>query len=108
MDILPAQASAVSVERVFSSSKETDTARRSRLSPELFEALQILKYSVKRRRLDFTGWQTAKEEDYTIEGPVTLFTIQRLVDQNKLSELAELLDNSKASLVDPDSALIHK
>ena len=45
MDILPAQASSVSCERVFSSSKETCTPRRNRINPELMEALQILKFS---------------------------------------------------------------
>jgi hypothetical protein len=35
-------------ERVFSSGKETMTARRSRISPELMEALQLLKFSFRR------------------------------------------------------------
>ncbi|KZT18614.1 hypothetical protein NEOLEDRAFT_1021773, partial [Neolentinus lepideus HHB14362 ss-1] len=43
MDILPIQGSAVPCERVFSSGKETVTDRRNRLSPELMEALQMLK-----------------------------------------------------------------
>ena len=56
MDIIPIQGSAVPCERVFSSSKETTTARRNRLSPELMEALQMLKFSFKRGRcLDFTA-----------------------------------------------------
>lgn len=45
MDILPTQASSVSCERLFSSSKETCTPRRNRISPELMEALQTLKFS---------------------------------------------------------------
>ncbi|KZT51672.1 hATC-domain-containing protein, partial [Calocera cornea HHB12733] len=53
MDYLPIQASAVPSERVFSSSKETDTKRRNRLSPALMEALQLLKYLLKKERLDF-------------------------------------------------------
>jgi hypothetical protein len=47
MDILPIQASSVPCERIFSSSKETMTARRSRISPHLMEQLQILKFSAK-------------------------------------------------------------
>jgi hAT family C-terminal dimerisation region len=47
MDILPIQASSVPCERVFSSSKETITARRNALSPRLVEALQLLKYATK-------------------------------------------------------------
>lgn len=45
MDILPAQASAVACERLFSSSAETCTRRRNRINPELMEALQTLKFS---------------------------------------------------------------
>jgi len=54
MDYLPVQASAVPCERVFSSSSETDTKKRNRIKPELFEALQILKFGIKRDRLSFT------------------------------------------------------
>jgi len=50
MDILPIQASSVPCERVFSSSKETITARRNSLSPRLIEALQVLKYATKQGR----------------------------------------------------------
>lgn len=53
MDYLPIQASAVPCERVFSSSAETDTAKRNRTSPILFEALQMLKYDFRKRRLTF-------------------------------------------------------
>jgi hypothetical protein len=55
MDILPIQGSAVPCERVFSSAKETMSARRNRIAPELMEALQLLKFSVKHGRgLNFT------------------------------------------------------
>lgn len=55
MDILPIQASSVPSERVFSSGKETMTARRRRISPHLMEALQILKFSInKGHSLNFT------------------------------------------------------
>jgi hypothetical protein len=55
MDILPIQASSVPCERVFSSSKETVTARRNSLSPDVMEALQLLKYSSKQGRgISFT------------------------------------------------------
>ncbi|KIK78645.1 hypothetical protein PAXRUDRAFT_163427, partial [Paxillus rubicundulus Ve08.2h10] len=50
LNVLPAQASAVPCERVFSSGKETDTDQRSNLSPETMERLQILKYVEARRR----------------------------------------------------------
>lgn len=54
MDFLPVQASAVPCERVFSSSSETDTKKRNRISPLLMESLQMLKYHYKKQRLDFS------------------------------------------------------
>ena len=59
MDYLPIQASSVPCERVFSSSSETDTKKRNRLAWELFEALQLRKYRLKKDRLDFVKhWVT--------------------------------------------------
>lgn len=61
MDYLPIQATSVPCERVFSSAKDTDTAKRNRLSPVLMEALQMLKYSFKKERLNFMhGWPTSE------------------------------------------------
>lgn len=63
MDIIPVQGSAVPCERVFSSGAETDTRRRNRISHELMEALQMLKFSLKRGHgLDFTRG-TGKEDE---------------------------------------------
>jgi len=59
MDYLPIQASSVPSECVFSSSSETDTVRHNCINPVLMEALQMLKYGLKKARLDFTsGWMT--------------------------------------------------
>ena len=61
MDYLPIQATSVPCERVFSSAKETDTAKRNRMSPVLMEALQLLKFSLKKERLNFmAGWATSE------------------------------------------------
>ena len=61
MDYLPVQATSVPCERVFSSAKETDTARRNKISPVLMEALQLLKFSIKKERLNFmNGWSTSE------------------------------------------------
>ena len=61
MDYLPIQATSVPCERVFSSAKETDTAKRNRISPVLMEALQLLKFLLKKERLNFThGWLTSE------------------------------------------------
>lgn len=61
MDYLPIQATSVPCERVFSSAKETDTNKRNRMSPMLMEALQLLKFSLKKGRLNFMdGWLTSE------------------------------------------------
>lgn len=61
MDYLPIQASAVPCERVFSSSSETYTKKRNCISPVLMEALQMVKFSVKKERLNFTrGWAVSR------------------------------------------------
>ncbi|KAB5587478.1 hypothetical protein CTheo_9083 [Ceratobasidium theobromae] len=49
MDVLPAQASSVSSERVFSSSKLSCTRARNKMKTDTVEALQILKYSLRNR-----------------------------------------------------------
>ena len=55
MDVLAIQASAVPCERVFSSAKETMAPHWSCISPNLMEALQLLKFSLQSgRSLDFT------------------------------------------------------
>lgn len=98
MDVLPAQASAVPCERVFSSSKETSTLRRSRLSPQVMEALQILKFSIRGDRLSFTEDLLACEEDYDISGHLTVRAINELVATGKLDELNELAANARDDL----------
>ena len=63
MDIIPIQASSVPCERVFSSGKETMTPRRGRISADLMESLQLLKYSFKKgRSLDFTAGMSWRAE----------------------------------------------
>ncbi|KAG9093931.1 hypothetical protein FS749_013461 [Ceratobasidium sp. UAMH 11750] len=47
MDVLPVQASSVSSERVFLSSKLTCTAERNRITPENMEYLQVLKHALR-------------------------------------------------------------
>jgi hypothetical protein len=72
MDYLPIQATSVPCERVFSSAKETDTAKRNKINPVLMETLQMLKFSLKKKRLDFmAGWVTSESELTNVE-PVHL------------------------------------
>ncbi|KAF8512813.1 hypothetical protein JB92DRAFT_2722479, partial [Gautieria morchelliformis] len=63
LDYLPAQASSVPAERIFSSSAETDTRRRNPISPHLMEQLQMLKFMIKKARLDFTASWKWEEKD---------------------------------------------
>ena len=59
MDYLAIQATSVPCEWVFSLAKATDTAKWNRISPMLIEALQTLKFILKKQRLDFIkGWVT--------------------------------------------------
>jgi hypothetical protein len=63
MDIIPIQASSVPCERAFSSGKQTMAPRRSRISPHLMEALQILKFSIRKgQSLNFTEGMNWKDE----------------------------------------------
>ena len=83
MDILPIQASSVPCERVFSSSKETITARRNALSPHLVEALQLLKYSTKQaREISFIEALGAAEE---------LAELEKREEREHVEELNEYL-----------------
>jgi len=59
MDYLPIQASSVPCKRIFSSAGETDTKKQNWISPALMEALQMLKFLLKKKHLDFTtSWKT--------------------------------------------------
>jgi hAT family C-terminal dimerisation region len=63
MDIIPIQASSVPCERVFSSGKQTMAPRRGRLSAKVMEALQLLKFSIRKGRpLKFTEGMSWSEE----------------------------------------------
>jgi hypothetical protein len=102
MDFLPIQASAVPCERIFSSSAETDTKRRNRIGPLLMEALQMLKFHLKKERLNFTaGWKTLdkqmKEDDP--EGD----PLHRLADQVDEPEgFQDMLDDILKSVDEED------
>jgi hypothetical protein len=57
-DYAPIQATSVPLERVFSSSAETDTKCRNCTNAVLMEALQMLKFNYKKARLNFISeWQ---------------------------------------------------
>jgi hypothetical protein len=63
LDYLLIQASVVPSEQVFSSSTETDTKKHNHIDLVLMEALQMLKFALKKSSLNFTeGWITAESE----------------------------------------------
>lgn len=97
MDYLPIQASSVPSERVFSSSSETDTVRRNRIKPALMEALQMLKFGLKKARLDFTtGWETdevlMKVQEPAPEEDAPEDFLAALLGDNETDTLESLLD----------------
>jgi hypothetical protein len=92
MDYLPIQASAVPCERVFSSSAETDTKKRNRIRPELMEALQVLKYFLKKSRLNFTGHLSLPEPP-TVDGAGSANTLREML-KLKPDALKSFLDKT--------------
>lgn len=86
MDLLPIQGSAVPCERIFSSAKETLTSRRTRITSDLMEALQMLKFSVKHSSgLSFTTGTSLEEEMAFLEKREECFSqcpddLEHLVD----------------------------
>ncbi|KIJ25123.1 hypothetical protein M422DRAFT_193833, partial [Sphaerobolus stellatus SS14] len=63
LDYLPAQASSVPSERVFSGGGETDCHRHNCISPALFEQLQMAKFMLKKDQLDFSKKWCVMDED---------------------------------------------
>jgi hypothetical protein len=93
IDVLPAQATSVPCERVFSSSKETCSMHRSWLDSTTMEMLQVLKHLYQQGRLNFTAGILTAVGDYTIEGPVTESAAFELLQAGKVEELCELYRN---------------
>lgn len=100
MDMLPVQASAVPCKRVFSSSKETDTNRRSNLSSDRMEQLQMLKFSYRNDRLTFTKGLLANEEDHSVsalDAPPEF--VDGLYRKGRLTELEDVVVTSWESFM---------
>jgi len=93
MDVLPAQASAVPCERVFSSSKETDTARRSNLSSFKVEELQLLKFGYRGDRLSFTEGLLCSEREMTVLD-LSVQLVEELLTDGKVEELKKYIEQS--------------
>jgi hypothetical protein len=69
MDYLPVQALSVPCEWVFSSSAKTNTKRQNCISPVLMEALQMLKFSLKKEHLDFMSAWMVDRKEMSIDNP---------------------------------------
>jgi hypothetical protein len=69
MDVLPVQASSVSSERAFSSSKMTCTQERNKVSALNIEMLQVIKHSLHRRRATPTNYQTLDFIEHIVGTP---------------------------------------
>src|SRR6267154_1998571 len=87
MDYLPVQASTVSCEQVFSSSAETDTKKWNRISETLMEALQMLKYGLKKERLNFTQHFTTSQHDLPDDDPDEPSGMQPNVSQDPTDDI---------------------
>ena len=82
MDYLPIQASAVPCERVFSSSAETDTKKRNRINLELMEALQVLKFALKKSCLNFTAHLQLPEHSMSGDGLSATNSLMEMLKMN--------------------------
>jgi hypothetical protein len=82
MNYLPIQASAVPCEQVFSSSTETNTKKRNRIWPELMEAIQVLKFSLKKSRVDFTAHLQLPEDSVAGDVPNSTNTLTEMLKIN--------------------------
>jgi hypothetical protein len=61
-DVLPAQATSVPSEQVFSSSKHITTQERNKIDAEMVERLQILKFGLRQEKLDFLAAWVSRPE----------------------------------------------
>ncbi|KAJ6607699.1 hypothetical protein B0H10DRAFT_1817515, partial [Mycena sp. CBHHK59/15] len=93
LDVLPVQASAIPSEHIFSSSKETDTLRRSSLSPHMIEMLQILKFIYRQDCIKFCDGLVATETELSIID-VDPKVVDALLVAGRTEELEELVNSS--------------
>jgi hypothetical protein len=109
MDYLPIQASSVPCERAFSSSAETDTHRRNRISPVLMEALQMLKYILNSSNLDFTSDLLTPEANLVMDTNVDLlanltFAAGDLMRENAMDKIVvEIEDKAEPATGSADT-----
>ena len=108
MDYLPVQASLVSCEQVFSSSSETDTKKRNHINGLLMEALQMLKFALKKDCLSTNkcfSWTMEKEmtpDDLDIEPGAAIDLLADLVNTGSGARAHDALDRAIMATADDD------
>ncbi|KZV73488.1 hypothetical protein PENSPDRAFT_602738 [Peniophora sp. CONT] len=107
-DVLPAQASSVPSERVFSSGKETDTLRRNSLSPYMMEFLQVLKFKYRSERVSFAdGWiSSAADLDRYDDGELEEMRVRVLQNHDRVDALSKLIVET-LTIADSSNAVQH-
>jgi len=91
----------VPCKQVFSSASETNTKRRNRINSDLFEALQVLKFGYKCKRLNFSEGLLVIEDEMLVEPP-PVSNIDNL--GGLVVQMGEILDAMLAAIsIDDDS-----
>ena len=93
LDVLPAQASAVPCEHIFSSSKETDSLWRTNMSSWKMEELQVLKFSYRSDHLTFTDDLISTERELSVLD-LSVSVVEDLMSRGKIDELEKYVDES--------------
>ena len=91
LDVLPAQASAVPCERIFSSSKETDSLRRANMSSWKMEELQFIKFGYRSDRLTFTEHLISTERELSVLDLSISAIVDDWMSRGKLNELEKCI-----------------
>jgi hypothetical protein len=97
LDILPMQGSSVPCERVFSGAKLIATDRRARLSPTVFEELQVLKFAWRDKQPD---WAALNGEEIEEVDEIDEMSRCRLAEENELKEWDEEFNTPNDMIVD--------
>lgn len=100
LDVLPVAASSVPCERLFSAAVPIDTPQRSRLGPELFEQLQLLKAEWRRTLVDLVKEGQDEEEE------VELVPFQALLQLDQEMKNWDLETGGWGDLIDDDIEIV--
>jgi hypothetical protein len=96
LDVLPMQASAVPMERVFSSAKESTRLRRANLAPSMMGMLQVLKFGFRQDRLNFMASYISTEKelvDAEFAAPATKAAFEAALKAHDVDDILSYLDD---------------